>query len=328
MGLDLFPKDMADELKGLAEKASSSCAQERFGTPGKAAASKIEAGQHFDNFKEKAKSLLSSASCDNIQDIFWREAWHTANTRKGYKSDANKDEAAVKQHGKNLIQGGEVSKALATNLINMGWAAAWYAANTAVGYHDDAVRDSANLALYFSKIQGEVNLVAMNFLIDQAKILSQEPKVVAEQTLINKGKVQQKMAFKFSVTEGKTHSTSHNISFTYGITVGFSAGFFGFAESKYEASFNFSHGHTFAESISTGTRKTYEFPLAVPAGATYVAKALVHEAQMDVPYELVFDFGGEQKSFTGMWRGVAISKVIYEINQNQEPIFQTFIGID
>ena len=66
----------------------------------------------------------------------------------------------------------------------------------------------------------------MNFLIDQADILSQEPKVVAEQTLINKGKVQQKMASKFSVTEGKTHSTSHNISFTYGIKVGFSAGSF------------------------------------------------------------------------------------------------------
>ena len=150
----------------------------------------------------------------------------------------------------------------------------------------------------------------MNFLIDQADILSQEPKLVAEQTLINKGKVQQKMAFKFSVTEGKTHSTSHNISFTYGIKVGFSAG-----------SFSLSHSHTFAESISTGIKKTDEFPLAVPPGATYVAKAMVHEAKMDVPYELVFNFGGEQKSFRGMWRGVAISKLNNEINENQKPIF-------
>lgn len=148
MGLDLFPKDMSDELKGLAEKTSSSCAEKRFGTPGKADAAKIEAGQHFDNFKEKSEGLLSSASCDNIKDIFWREAWYTANTRKRYNSDANRDETAVKQHGVNLIQGEEVSQAFATNLINMGWSAAWYTANTAVGYDDDAVRDSANLALY------------------------------------------------------------------------------------------------------------------------------------------------------------------------------------
>lgn len=69
MGLDLFPKDMSDELKGLAEKTSSSCAEKRFGTPGKADAAKIEAEQHFDNFKEKSEGLLSSASCDNIKDI-------------------------------------------------------------------------------------------------------------------------------------------------------------------------------------------------------------------------------------------------------------------
>lgn len=313
MGLDLFPKDIADELKGLAEKASFSCAEERFGSQGKADAAKIEAGQHFDNFKEKSEGLLLKASCDDISGIFWYEAWYTANTRKGYKSDANRDKATVEQHGKNLIQRGEVSEALATNLIEMGWAAAWYAANTAVGYDDDAVRDSANLALYFSKIQGEVNLIAMNFFMDQANILSQQPKVVAEQTLINQGDVQQTMAFKFSVTEGKTRSTSHNISFTYGIKVGFSAGFFEFAESKYEASFSFSHGHTFAESISTGITKLYEFPLAVPPGSTYVAKAVVHEAQMDVPYELVFDFGGAQKSFRGIWKGVAVSSATYEV---------------
>ena len=54
----------------------------------------------------------------------------------------------MKQHGVNLIQGEEVSKAFATNLISMGWSAAWYTANTTVGYDDDAVRDSANLALY------------------------------------------------------------------------------------------------------------------------------------------------------------------------------------
>ena len=42
---------------------------------------------------------------------------------------------------------------------------------------------------------------------------------------------------------------------------------------------------------------------------------MVHEASMEVPYELVFDFGdGKQKSISGVWTGVAVSSATYEIN--------------
>ena len=314
MALNLFPSDVAEELKAYAEKSSLHCAEARFGSKGKADAAKIEAEQHFDYFKEKSETLLSEESCEDIKTILWYEAWYTANTRKGYHGDAAKAKERVREYCQKLVKGGQVSKELAKNVAEMGWGAAWYAANTIVGYKDDAVRDKANLAMYFSKIQGPVCLVAMNFIMDEAKILSQKPKIVARERLINNSDVEQTMTIRFSVTEGKTTSISHKIGFSYGINTSFSAGFFGFAKMKYEASFSFSHEHTFAESSSMGISQTYQFPLSVPAHTTYHAQGMVHEAQMDVPYELVFDFGGAQRSIKGIWKGVAVSEATFQVN--------------
>ncbi len=315
MELLIFPQDVADELKACAEKASWHTARERFGKKGEADAEKIEMEKHFRNLKQKSDGLLSEKTCGEIKSMFWFAAWHTANTRKGYESDAKRDKKQVEGHYKNLVEGREVDGKLAANLKEMGWAAAWLAANTIVGYKDDAKRDKANLDSHFEQISGEVNLVAMNFFTDEAKILAEKPKVVAEERLVNNSDVQQTMAFKFTVTEGKTNSTSTKIAFSYGVKVGFEAGFFGFAESKYELSFNFSHDHTFAQSTSSGTTKAYEFPLAVPAHTTYKAKGMVHEAQMDVPYELVFDFGGGRRSVKGIWKGVAVSRATYQVDK-------------
>ncbi|KAJ7370461.1 hypothetical protein OS493_032025 [Desmophyllum pertusum] len=312
--------DVADELKSYAEKASSCCSKVRFGRKGEADAAKIEADQHYDNFKDKSKGLLTDKSYTNIKLMLWRAAWYAANTRIGYDDDAENDLKSVKEHYYNLINEGEVSETLAKNVRKMGSSAAWFAANTIVGYKDDAVRDKANLDASFNKIGGQINLVAMNFFMDDAKILAEKPKLIHEENLVNNSDVQQTMAFKFSVTEGKTESTSHKIAFSYGIKVEFEAGFFDFAKSKYETSFTFSHDHTFSSSISTGTTKTYEFPLSVPAHSTYVGKGMVHEAEMDVPYELVFDFGGTKRSVKGIWKGVAVSKATYQVDKKQEDV--------
>lgn len=314
MALKIFPADIAEEMKECAEKASWSCAKERKGKRGEADAEKVAFEQHADAFKKKSVGLLSPNTCDDIKWMFWNAAWHTANTRAGYSSDASRDKAKMEEHYRNIVKNGEVTEKLASDLKWMGWNAAWYAANTSVGYRDDAKRDAAKIQDHFQKIQGEVNLVSMNFFIDQAKLLTEKPNVIAEQTLVNKSNEAQTMAFKYSVTEGKTKSTSHTIGFNYGIKVGFEAGFFGM-NGKYEASFSFSHSHTFSESISSGITKSYEFPLKAAPRSTYVAKAMVHEANMDVPYELVLDFGGQKKSFNGIWNGVAVSKSTYTVDE-------------
>ncbi|KAJ7370460.1 hypothetical protein OS493_032024 [Desmophyllum pertusum] len=318
MALNIFPSDVADELKSYAEKASSFCAKVRFGKEGEADAAKIEADQHYDNFKDKSKGLLTDKSYKNIKVMLLRTAWYAANTRKGCKDEAENDKKSVKEHYYNLIKEGEVSETLATNVREMGSSAARFTVDTIVGNKDQAVRDKANLDACFNKIRGDVNLVAVNFFMNEAKILSEKQKVVYELDMVNNGDIQQTMAFKFSVTEGKTESTSHKIAFSYGVKVRFEAGVFGSAESKYEISFTFSHDHTFSSSISTGhgNTKTYEFPLSVPAHSTYVGKGMVHEAEMDVPYELVFDFGGTKRSVKGIWKGVAVSKATFGVQMN------------
>ena len=127
------------------------------------------------------------------------------------------------------------------------------------------------------------------------------------------------MTFGFSMTEGKTHSASHTIGFSYGINASFKAGFSGFGEINFELSFSFSHSHTFEQSVSTGTTKSVEFPLSVPAHSTYIAKGMVYEAEMEIPYELVFDFGGAHRKLRGHWKGVACSKATYQVDNKEHP---------
>ena len=117
-------------------------------------------------------------------------------------------------------------------------------ANTKVGYRDDAVRDKANYEANYSKIHGDINLVGMNFNTDKAKTLTKKPKVVAQQSMVNNGSIQQSMEFDFTVTQGTTKSSSHQIGFKYGVKIGFEASFFKLVGEKYEASFGFSHNNT------------------------------------------------------------------------------------
>ena len=307
MALNVFPSDVAEELKSYAEKASSHYAKLCFGKKGEAEAAKIEADQHYDHFKKKSEELLSDISRENIKRMLWRAACYAANTRIGNEDEANSDKQNVEEHYQKVIEEGEVSEALLTNVKKMGWDAGWFATNTILGWHDHAVRDKANVDAWFAKIRGKISLVAMNFFLDKARILSEKSKIVAEETMVNNGDIQQTMTLKCSVTKGKTKSTSHKIAFSHGIKTNFSAGFSGFGDNGYEISFDFSQDRTFSESTNTGTTNSYKFPLSVPAHNTYVAKCMVHEAQMEVPYELVFDFGGQKRSVKGIWKGVAVA---------------------
>lgn len=303
MALKVFPKDVADEIKKIAEKATFSCAEVKMGSQGRADVNSTQMKDHLHNLKQIAQDLISDHTCNNIQEMFSYSGWHTANTRVGNDSDAARDKTQVEDFYQQIIKSGELDKTLAENVKSLGWNCAWYAANSL-----KAIRDKANIESDFLRIQGEVNLVCMNFIMDKAEMLSQKTQIVTEQTLNNNTDVQQSMTFTFTTTNAKTNSVSHTISFSYGIKVDFSAGFFCFADSKYEAYFNFSHRHTFDESINTTTTKSYQFPIQVPPHTSYKAKGMVHEANMNVPYELVFDFGGTKRTIKGIWNGVAVSE--------------------
>jgi len=327
--LEILPFDVAEELKGYAEKAAWYSSKKGLGDRGEADADRIEATKNFHSFTEKCKGLLSVRSCEDIRSMIKNVASYEASKTKSkrcwrltkrnyYKAFAAICKNIFQEKCQDLINRGEITATLATYLLELGQHAALLATHTVVGRHDDVKRDKANLESYFDKIRKEINLVAMNFFMDEAKILSQTPKVVSEKDLINNTDVDQAMTFSFSMTEGRTHSTSHTIGFSYGINWSFTPGFSGFSEINLELSFSFSHEHTFEQCTSTGTTKSVEFPLSVPAHSTYVATGMVYEAEMEIPYELVFDFGGAHRKLRGHWKGIACSKATYQVDEKAE----------
>ena len=311
--LNFLPVDVAEEIKKCAEAAAQSTANERFGSQGEADAQKVHWQEHAAAFTKQADGLLSKQMCGDIQYMFWFQAWRTANERKGYKSDAKNDIEKVDGYVKSIKSRGEIADYLADNIRNMGWNIAWYWANTLYGYNDDAKRDKAKLEADYSKIHGDVKLLDMKFYTDQAKVLQEKPKVVAEQTLPNETDIQQSMSFQFTTTRGTTTSVSTTIGFKYSVTESMEVGFEGFGKFSVGISFELSSSTTFATSMSKSISKSYTFPLAVPPHTTYSAKGTVHETTMDVPYELVFDFGGAKRTISGMWKGVAVSTATYKV---------------
>lgn len=305
--MNVLPADVAEQMKWCAWRASWHCSNTRKGYKGDAGTDKVAFNDHADAFKMKSSDLLSAETCDNIKWMFWNAAWHTANTRWNYKQDAQKDKERMEEHYQNICRKKELSERLASDLKELGWSAAWYCANTRCGYTEDAKVDKAKFESFSQKIVGEVNLVAVNFFTDQAKMLKEKPVLLKRVPFPNEGDIEQSFTFRYERTEGKTSSWSNTLSFKFGVQVKFEAGFFKFVGGEYQLSLEVSDSQTFSGSSSSSVTKEYTFPLRVPGHSTYVAEATVHEAEMEVPYEMVFDFGGEHKSIYGTWQGVATS---------------------
>ena len=309
MALSVLPSDVAEEMKKCSKKASWYWAKHIMGSRDDAYAEKVAYKQHAESFKKKSVGLLSTNTCDNIESMFWSAARYAAKKKSGHHAD--KEE--MKEHYEAVVKIGEMTEDLASTLKLMGLYAAWYAANKIVRHYNEAKRYKAQLQDNFQKSFGDVTLVEMNFFTDKAKTLAEEPRVVANQTLNNNGDVTQTMAFKFTVTQGKTTSLSVQIGFKFGFKVGMGVGFHG-TGGNLEASFELSQNLTILESIVVGRSKEYNFQLSVPAHSTYEAKATVNETKMEVPYEMVFDFSGTLKSIKGIWDGVAVSSAEYTVD--------------
>ncbi len=317
-GINILPTDAAGQAKGCSWRGSWHASNLRKGYKGDAATDEVAFNDYADAFKKKMEGILSEETCNDIKWMFWNAAWYTANTRWLYYGDAQKDKERMEKHYDNIVGSGEVSSELASNLKNMGLAAAWYCANTRVGYYGDAKGDKARFDSYSKKIGGKVNLVGMNFFQDRAVILDEPPLVVHKQTLPNYSDLEQKLTFQFTVSDVTTTTFSQDIGFEHSQTVGFSAGFKAFgvsAETKYEASFTFSVGVSLSESFESGQESSYTFELTAAPHSTYTATATVHEAEMQVPYELVFDFDGVRKSLYGIWEGIAVSEAVFHVEK-------------
>ena len=315
--INILPEDVAAKVRGCALAAGYSTANERFGSQGEADAQKTKWKDAAYELKKLSDGIIKESTVSDIQYMFWFMAWRTANERKGYSTSSDKKK--FKKYYQEIKDSEDFTDDLASLIYSLGSNVAWYTANRLYGYSDDAKRDKAKYESAYNRMHGDVKLVAMNFFINQADIRSRKPLVISEQTLINNGDINQSFTYTYGVTRGRTIETSHTFGFTYGVTQGLTVGFEG-VESSFEVSFEISAEVSFSESLNEGMDKGYEFPLVVPPHSTYIAKGIVTEAEMDVPYELVFDFDGAEKTFHGTWRGVAVSKGSYQIDDlNKEP---------
>ena len=115
-----------------------------------------------------------------------------------------------------------------------------------------------------------------------------------------------------------SNSSSFEHQHGFQITVGteFKAGFPCLAEGKVSVEVSTSHSWTWGETETYGQSYQAEFPVTAPPRSTVIAKALVWQQKLDVPYEMVIELGdGEIVKSTGIWKGVSTFNIHYELNQ-------------
>ena len=310
--MNLLPPEIAEAIKESAWQAAVSVSNERFGKTSTAKEAKAKWQNSAQAMKKAGEKVISPETCEDLKNMFWRSAWHTSNTRKGYDSDAKKDIGIVEECYDKICKRNEFSGSLASNLKDLGLTAGWYWAHNLKG-DDEAGADKAKFEAVYEKIAGEVKLVDIKFLTDKAKLLGQKPIVASHQTFVNDGDLEQSNELKFSFSEGTTSSWSNTFGFKFGVTAEFSAGFPLVAKAKYALSLDISDSQSFSGGSSQSKSKDYTYPLKVPPHSTYEATATINEAQMDVPYEMIYDFGGKRISLFGTWKGVATSEVNYVV---------------
>ena len=306
--LNVLPKDIAEPMQWCAWHAGWTTSNERYGFTGEATADKTKFEDYAIKFTKAANGLIPEEVCDDIKLMFFNVGWVTANERYGY--DQSDDQSKADNHYSNIEKSKQFSKTLLDNISELGWAASWHAANTRAGHDEDAIGDKAKFESYAGRIAADVKLVAVNFEVDSAKLLKSNPKVVGKIIYNNDGDEPQTQAFSVEFSKGKTTSYTKEVSFTYGLSISSSVSFSYYAadiEASVEASFEYTSMESFTEENSEGTTVSYEWDITVPAKSIYRVTASIHEAEMEIPYEMVFDFDGSKRSFNGKWKGVAVS---------------------
>ena len=319
--LNKLPIEVAEEMKWMAWNAAWHTANTRAGYKGDAVNDKIKFEQQSENVSKAVTGLvlkLSPSTLENIKWGAWCAAWHTANIRAGYENDAANDLEQFEQNFQSLKDSKEVTSELADNIKNMCMSAAWHTANTRKDYKDDAASDLYNFENFYNKICGEITVVDIKFYIDRRKMLALKPKVLAELELKNKSGSEQSMSFECECTEGQTSSWSHTVGFRAGIKTSAKASFKFIVEAEVSIELSFEASYEYAWSGSTEKSEThrYTFPVNVAPHSKVTAKAIVQEAKMTVPYDLVYEIGGVERTIPGIWDGVAYSYVQSEIGES------------
>jgi len=76
---------------------------------------------------------LYESVLEDIVNMGWDAAWHSANTRAGYNFDAAGDKERFNQHATSVANSGFFTQSEFFNLKWCSWNMAWYHANEAYG---------------------------------------------------------------------------------------------------------------------------------------------------------------------------------------------------
>jgi len=153
-----------------------------------------------------------------------------------------------------------------------------------------------------SRLSLDVPLMSVTFKLDEGKILSSTPEVLAQQTLPNTTSVDQSMSFSLttSVTEKSTFEKSAGVSLSVGTE--FECGLPFVANGKISVELTASASFTWGQSKTISTEIQATFPAVVPPNKQIVCKAVLTKSTIEVPYVLTFVDGSVE---TGMWHGVS-----------------------
>jgi len=122
-------QNVGGQIVNLFELISKSTAKER------------KHGKHDDSLDQQIKKAekrlksygagLSQSVLEDIMNMAWSAAWHTANTRAGfwYKNDASSDKEQFNQRATSVANSGYFTNDEFFNLKWCSWNLAWYHAN-------------------------------------------------------------------------------------------------------------------------------------------------------------------------------------------------------
>jgi hypothetical protein len=327
--LKKLPYDVVEPMKDMAMAAAWHAANTRKGYKGDATGDRIKFNNDYQTLLQNARGLgIGHAVFDNIKWLAWNAAWHAANSRTPlHDAHAKKDKESANKHLKKIKEAGVFSDGLLDHITGMIWAAAWYTANTRANFAEDAKSDMHTYNNHIDKMGDEAVLADVKFHIDRRFVGPVKPVSIHEQEIDNRTSgVTGSQTVTITSSETYTKHWNHHVGFTLGIksTTSFETTIKAVdVTQEIEVSFEASYGHEWGSGESKTAERTYEFHIDTAGQQHILAEGIVQQADLNIPYTIVYKMGDVTREVQGEWQGVGYSRVllrIYELDENGNKI--------
>lgn len=145
-------------------------------------------------------------------------------------------------------------------------------------------------------------IIRVEYKVDEAKMLSTTPKVIAKQTNHNASSINQTMEFSFNETITNSFSFTHQAGASISVGTKFKCGIPMVGEGEAQVVVTGSYSYNWGTSSSNAKSYVAKFPVTAGPHSTVICNAVVNETKMDVPYTIYFESGNTS---SGLWKGVS-----------------------